>query len=85
MSSVATNHVATHPTTSPLDDPPQQFADQPFYAQTIELLRCVRDHDDASLSELCDDDFGIVDVDPAGVAATRPSQRTFPTSSPSTR
>jgi hypothetical protein len=54
--------------TSPLDSPPAQFADQPFYAETVELLRCVRDHDFTALAALCDDDFGIVDVDPAGVA-----------------
>jgi len=29
-------------------------------------LRCVRDHDFTALSQLCRDDFGIVDVDPAG-------------------
>ena len=53
---------------SPLDTPPAQFADQPFYSETVELLRCVRDHDFSALSTLCDDDFGIVDVDPAGLA-----------------
>jgi hypothetical protein len=30
------------------------------------LLRCVRDHDFDTLSVLCDDDFGIIDVDAAG-------------------
>ena len=42
------------------------FADQPFFAETVELLRCVRDHDFESLAALCDDDFGIVDLDPTG-------------------
>ncbi len=42
------------------------FADQPFFAETIELLRSVRDHDFDSLAALCDDDFGIVDLDPTG-------------------
>ena len=42
------------------------FADRPFFAETVELLRCVRDHDFDSLAELCDDDFGIVDLDPTG-------------------
>jgi hypothetical protein len=54
--------------TSQLERPPSQFADQPFYTETIALLRSVRDHDFDTLSELCDDDFGIVDVDPAGAA-----------------
>jgi hypothetical protein len=56
------------PTTSPLDHPPTQFEREPFFDQTVSLLRCVRDHDLATLSELCDDDFGIVDIDPAGTA-----------------
>ncbi len=42
------------------------WADQPFFAETIELLRSVRDHDFDSLAELCDDDFGIVDLDQTG-------------------
>ncbi len=58
----------TAPTVSPLDVPPPQFAGQPFYTETIELLRCVRDHDFTALATLCDDDFGIVDVDPTGAA-----------------
>lgn len=53
---------------SPLDHPPAQFRDVPFYDETIQLLRFVRDHDLDGLAALCDDDFGIVDVDPAGAA-----------------
>jgi hypothetical protein len=55
-------------TESPLDHPPARFARRPFYAETLTLLRSVRDHDFESLQWLCDDDFGIVDVDPAGQA-----------------
>lgn len=55
-------------THSPLDKPPTRFAKRPFYAETISLLRSVRDQDFDTLSELCDDDFGIVDVDPSGNA-----------------
>lgn len=51
---------------SPLDHPPLRFAHRPFYAETLSLLRSVRDHDFESLQWLCDDDFGIVDVDPTG-------------------
>ncbi len=53
---------------SPLDYPPMRFSHRPFYAETLSLLRSVRDHDFESLDWLCDDDFGIVDVDPAGSA-----------------
>jgi len=52
--------------TSPLDRPPSRFAHRPFYAETLTLLRGIRDNDFETLSWLCDDDFGIVDVDPAG-------------------
>lgn len=44
------------------------FGDQPFYEQTVELLRSVRDQDFAALAALCDDDFGIVDIDVTGAA-----------------
>jgi len=36
--------------------------EKPFYALTVELLDCVRDHDYGRLSEICDDDYGIVDI-----------------------
>jgi len=51
-----------------LDDPSPTFGDQPFYEQTVTLLASVRDHDFATLAALCDDDFGIVDIDVAGKA-----------------
>lgn len=43
-----------------------RWEDAPFFAETIELLRSVRDHDFDSLAALCDDDFGIVDLDQSG-------------------
>lgn len=46
----------------------RSFADQPFYDETLTLLDSVRDHDFAALADLCDDDFGIVDIDVAGNA-----------------
>lgn len=58
----------SHRLSSPLDAPPSRFADVPFYAETLQLLRSVRDHDFDTLAGLCDDDFGIVDVDPSGAA-----------------
>jgi hypothetical protein len=53
-------------TISLLDRPPSRFAHRPFYAETLTLLRGVRDHDIETLQWICDDDFGIVDVDPNG-------------------
>lgn len=54
------------PTTSPLDDPPAAFVGRPFFAETVTLLRSVRDHDFDTLAALCDDDHGIVDIAPDG-------------------
>ena len=57
---------ATTTPTSPLDTPPAEYADKPFFAETVSLLRAVRDHDFDTLAALCDDDFGIVDIAPDG-------------------
>lgn len=51
---------------SSLDHPPVGFADQPFFEETLTLLRAVREHDFDTLAGLCDDDFGIVDIAPDG-------------------
>lgn len=59
--------VTTHSqTASPLDSPPDRFRSESFFAETLTLLRSVRDHDFDTLAQLCDDDFGIIDVDTAG-------------------
>lgn len=52
----------------PVDDTVRTFGDQPFYDQTLALLHSVRDHDFDTLADLCDDDFGIVDIDVSGAA-----------------
>lgn len=54
------------PRPSSLDVPPQAFTAQPFFTETVRLLRAVRDHDFGTLADLCDDDFGIVDIAPDG-------------------
>lgn len=61
-----TETVSHRPTTSMLDQPPDRFADVAFFTETVTLLRAVRDHDFDTLAALCDDDFGIVDVDTSG-------------------
>ena len=43
-----------------------QWASAPFFAETVEMLSSVRDHDFDTLAARCDDDFGIVDLDPSG-------------------
>lgn len=39
---------------------------KPFFDLTEEMFRCVRDQDFQTLSEICDDDFGIVDINVEG-------------------
>ena len=53
---------------SPLDQAHPDYDGAPYFDQTLTLLRSVRDHDFATLANLCDDDFGIVDVDPNGLS-----------------
>lgn len=40
--------------------------ERPFAQETAELFASVRDHDLDTLAARCDDDFGIVDIDPTG-------------------
>ncbi len=58
--------MTTVATTSPLDRPYPEHESKPFFAETITLLRSVRDHDFDTLAGLCDDDYGIVDIAPDG-------------------
>lgn len=39
---------------------------KPFFDLTVEMLDCVRDHRFSRLAEICDDDFGIVDINTEG-------------------
>jgi hypothetical protein len=39
---------------------------KPFYEQTVRLFSYVRDSNFDDLAQLCDDDFGIVDIDTDG-------------------
>jgi len=41
---------------------------KPFFDLTAEMFRCVRDHDFVTLADLCDDDFGIIDINVTGGA-----------------
>lgn len=38
----------------------------PFFEETVEMLSCVRDHNFERLSKICDDDFGIIDINTEG-------------------
>ncbi len=39
---------------------------KPFYDLCVQLFDCVRDHDFDTLASICDDDFGIVDLNTEG-------------------
>jgi hypothetical protein len=39
---------------------------KPFLELTREMLDCVRDHNFIRLSEICDDNFGIIDINTTG-------------------
>ncbi len=45
---------------------PEDFKNKPFFNLTVEMLNCVRDHNFDRLSHICDDDFGIIDINPEG-------------------
>ncbi|RIV26813.1 hypothetical protein DYU11_00370 [Fibrisoma montanum] len=45
---------------------PAIMSEKPFYAPTLTLFDCVSRHDFDTLADLCDDDFGIIDLDPEG-------------------
>lgn len=45
-------------------------AEQSSFSETVSLLKHVRDHDFEALAGLCDDDFGIVDLDQGGGSVT---------------
>ncbi|MGB3544531.1 nuclear transport factor 2 family protein [Rubrivirga sp.] len=59
--------MATSPQVIGLDEPaPDEWASRPFFDETRNLFRYVRAHDFDRLADLCDDDFGIVDIGPEG-------------------
>lgn len=45
---------------------PAQWKEKPFFELTTEMLDCVRDHNFERLSQICDDDFGIIDINTEG-------------------
>jgi len=45
---------------------PEEMKKKPFFDLTVEMLNCVRDYNFERLSEICDDDFGIIDINPEG-------------------
>ncbi len=45
---------------------PDEMTQKPFFDLTVEMLECVRDHNFARLAQICDDDYGIVDINTEG-------------------
>ena len=52
--------------TKPSIDYPQEMREKPFFDLTEEMLGCVSDHNFHRLAEICDDDFGIIDINTEG-------------------
>jgi len=51
---------------APAIEHPEDMRSKPFFELTERMLNCVRDHDFMTLSGICDDDFGIVDINTEG-------------------
>ncbi len=49
-----------------IDSYPKEWLDKPFFRLSAEMLECVSDHNYERLSKICDDDFGIIDINPEG-------------------
>ncbi len=45
---------------------PASMLSKPFFDLTRTMLDCVRDHNFRDLAQICDDDFGIIDINTAG-------------------
>jgi hypothetical protein len=45
---------------------PAHFHQKPFFDLTVEMLDCVSKHNFERLAEICDDDYGIIDIDVDG-------------------
>lgn len=45
---------------------PREMQQKPFFDLTLEMLNCVRDHHFDRLAQICDDDYGIVDINTEG-------------------
>mgnify|MGYP006284080371 CR=1 FL=1 len=50
----------------PKIDYSRDWQEKPFFSLTLKLLNAVRDNDLSSLAHLCDDDYGIVDINTEG-------------------
>ncbi len=44
----------------------EELSSNPFFDLTVEMLDCVRDHNFDRLSKICDDDYGIIDINTEG-------------------
>ena len=52
--------------TYPQIEYPESFKQKPFFDLTVRILNDVRDHNYDDLATVCDDDFGIIDINPEG-------------------
>ncbi len=47
---------------------PDEMYEKPFFSETARMLEDVSNHDFDDLSQVCDDDFGIIDINVQGGA-----------------
>jgi hypothetical protein len=50
----------------PRESYPKEWREQPFFDLTAEMFECVSEHNFERLSKICDDDYGIIDINPEG-------------------
>lgn len=53
------------------------FKNEPLYDETMRLFHYVSTRDLEELKKLCDDDFGIVDIDPEGKTVVIPDRTSW--------
>lgn len=49
-----------------LEDYPEEWQNLPFFDLTFTMFDCVSKHDFTRLAGICDDDYGIIDINPEG-------------------
>ena len=49
-----------------IQDYSEEWQNMPFFDLTFAMFDCVSTHDFSRLAQICDDDYGIIDINPEG-------------------
>jgi ketosteroid isomerase-like protein len=49
-----------------IENYPEKWREMPFFDLTFAMFDCVSTHDFDRLASICDDDYGIIDINPEG-------------------